>query len=271
MKTDKIKPNYKSVYTRDSLKAVDIFDAFHKLRYKIILTSYDISNDFYSTIYEIEVLNCFTAPEPLIIVSRPEDNEEPISDYGYALKLFNQYVDEYTSLVKAETRDYQDIEIYKDKFGYEETCPKCCETCKWVKRRDQKFPKHYNPLTRLECMNPKNQIEFDQNIPQRDVPPFFPEKGPVRHHETHVILVAPKVKMFGCCKNYEKFEEYVDDYVNKQNPPYPCHPHPLDPPWVRPYNYPHHCDDDVHKYCRYNKYERCPRDVQQCSDCEKRV
>jgi len=25
----------------------------------------------------------------LIIVSRPEDNEEPISDYEYALKLFN--------------------------------------------------------------------------------------------------------------------------------------------------------------------------------------
>ena len=100
------------------------------------MTSYDISNDFYRTIYEIEVLNCFTAPEPLIIVSRPEDNEEPISDYGYALKLFKQYVDEYTSLVQAETRDYQDIEIYKGKFGYEETCPKCCETCKWVKRRD---------------------------------------------------------------------------------------------------------------------------------------
>ena len=83
--------------------------------------------------------------------------------------------------------------------------------------------------------------------------------------------MSPKVKMFGCCKNYEKFEEYVDDYVNKQNPPYPCHPHPLDPPWVRPYSYPQHCNNDVHKYCRYNEYERCPRDIQNCSDCEKRI
>ena len=100
------------------------------------MTSYDIFNEYYSTIYEIEVINCFTTSEPLIIVSRPSDDEEPIVDYGRAINMFNEYVEIYKTLVKAETRGLQDIEIYKDKFGYEETCPACCETCKWVKRRD---------------------------------------------------------------------------------------------------------------------------------------
>lgn len=159
MKTDKLKPNYRSVYTRDSLKAVDIFDAFQNLRYKVILTSYDISNEFYSTIFEIEVLNCFATSEPLIIVSRPADNEDPIVDYDYALKLFNSYVEQYKNLVKAETRDIQDIEVYKEKIGYELTCPKCCETCKWIKHHTiDRSSKYYNPFARLQCTNPANQF-----------------------------------------------------------------------------------------------------------------
>jgi len=41
----------------------------------------------------------------MVIVDRPDIGEHRIYDYDYALKLYNQYVANYTHLVKAETHD----------------------------------------------------------------------------------------------------------------------------------------------------------------------
>jgi len=79
----------------------------------------------------VQVVNYFTGPEPLIIFERPDVDEPQIRDINVALKIYNDCVKTYTDLVTAETRDYQDIDVYKSRIGYELTCPKCCATCKW--------------------------------------------------------------------------------------------------------------------------------------------
>ena len=143
------------------------------------MTSYDISDDAVGMLYEIVVTNYFTSPdkEPLVIMTVPEEgSSETITDYDEAVGIYNDLVKKYAALVKAETRDMQDIDIFKEKIGYEITCPKCCATCKYCnvyvdkdrKIEDRSLPwrpkKRPFERTILECTNPKNTKEYNFDL-----------------------------------------------------------------------------------------------------------
>ena len=70
------------------VKVVELRDAFNNLRYKIVMTSVDVSADpMFGKLYEVEVVNCFSAPDPLVVVHRPQD-DELIRTYDEALEIF---------------------------------------------------------------------------------------------------------------------------------------------------------------------------------------
>lgn len=197
-----IKKVYDSVYTRDSIKVIDIVDAFGKLRYKVSLLSYDIYNDIYGVIYSVQVTNCFTAPDPLIIVTIPEEGKPPLTDYNIALKIFNECVENYTSLVKAETRDFQDIDVFKTRIDYKVTCPECCETCKFSQHN--KHPRNFVFAVDngLKCVNPKVATEYDFDMPKGL--PHTDCHNKYANHHLDKLIVNPRVEPFGLCKHYEK-------------------------------------------------------------------
>ena len=151
-----LNPYYKSVHVKETCKIAEITDAFGQLRYKVEMTSFDIVDDGkYELCYQVQVVNYFYGPEPLIIFEAPEEDDPPIKDVKVATAIYEQCVKNYSSLVKAETRDFQDIDIYKEKIGYRETCPECCMTCKWC-RADI----HHIPAKKFHCSCPKNRAMF---------------------------------------------------------------------------------------------------------------
>lgn len=190
----------------------------NNLRYKVELTGTNISIDTKTVYaYHIVVLNCFYGAEPLVIFQCPDEHEALICDYEFMLKKYNEYVINYTSLVKAETRGLQDMEVYSEKIGYRYTKPKCCATCKWC--RKTRTPKNHivGVTGKLECYNPKNlkdyqfdirgchdrHRQFDHCLDYRK-PLYFDPKT------ENKMTIYPNVKPFSVCDNWEeRIKEYI--------------------------------------------------------------
>ena len=81
----------------------------------------------------------------------PDDGYE--MNYGKALHDFDVCVQRYSSLVWAEMKDFNDIDIYSSKIGYEVLKPRCCMNCKWGQRNECHGHKHHH---KLECHSPVN-------------------------------------------------------------------------------------------------------------------
>lgn len=204
-----------TVKAAESVKVIELKDAFDNLRYKIVLTSIDVPTTNVDTtvdeitsptgkLYEIEVVNCFLAPNPLVIAHKP-DPDEKITSYEDAICIFKQYAFAYARLIQADTKDLQDISVYKDTIGYEMTCPECCGTCKFARVKKTRKDFVCGVTGRLECHNPKNMLTYDFNSePMKHKPPISP-CGP--HFSTptdNKVVIHPNVKIFGKCSNYEK-------------------------------------------------------------------
>lgn len=200
-------PKYNSIHVLENVKVSEIRDALNNLRYKVALMNYEtyIGLDL-KIAYKIQVVNCFYGEEHLIILTVPEEGEAELTDYGKAVAIYQHYVKVYTSLVKAETRDLQDMDIYSIKVNYHHTCPKCCATCRWCKKRPMKKDFVFGVTGKLECHNPKNFAEFDYDLDRRsghDVPGIWNHP---KHYDDHVrtrIDMHPNVTAFGVCDNYE--------------------------------------------------------------------
>lgn len=243
---------FKAVHTQESMKVCDIRDAKNALRFKVCLDSFEQSDDFDGLAYEIFVINYFTFDEPTEISRIPEaGSTQRITDYYEALKIFDQQVRDFTALVKAETRDLQDIDVFKDKIEYELTCPKCCATCKWIQEDYlRKFWTDYKIASRepgfkerrlFRCTNPKCQGEFNFT---RDLktPPYedpmchhederhghhHDEEHRGHHHHKPDIHLCPHVDIFGICKHYEYVGEWK--FKDPEHSPWRFKNHDMNP------------------------------------------
>lgn len=201
-------PKINSVKQIDAVKVTELRDAFNNLRYKIVMSSVQINpNPQYGKIYEVEVVNCFSAPNPLVIVHRPTDEEAAIRTAEEAQQLFDSYVTAYTNLIKAETKDFQDISTYKEGIGYEMTKPECCATCKWSRLARTENDYVYGVTGKIECTNPDNLLDYDFNVEQCGLtkPPAPPYYKPETQGK---LIVYPNVHTFGKCLKYEAMDKY---------------------------------------------------------------
>ena len=230
-----------TVSIEESTKVAEIHDVFGNLKYTISLNRYNTVDSNYKYKYEVQVVNNFSTTEPLIILTIPEKgSDEVIFDYAIADNIYKDCIKQYTSLVKAETRDFQDIDIYKEQLDYEITCPKCCKTCKWsfIVPLDKEYPNGQKDFIfgitgKLKCLNPENQKTFTKfsnfypdlhcqfehdptyfmNNPvvnQRPLSPL-PEHPPYyKEEDVNKLIVNPTVDEFGLCPKYvQKEDEYV--------------------------------------------------------------
>lgn len=215
MHNDKQPFSYKSVHVKETCKISEISDAFNQLKYKVIMSSFDIVDDGkYQLVYQIQVVNYFTGPEPLIIFEAPDLDEPVITDLKVATKIYNDCVQNYTALVKAETRDLQDIDVYKEKIEYKEICPECCATCKWCK---SKFNDEIIHDKEMYHFGPKDK--FDPKIHDREIQHFDPKELSSKDrfdpkfnhksdkHEHNDLLFSRKM----LCVNPKNIDEYKFD------------------------------------------------------------
>lgn len=164
----------------------------------------------------MQVISYFGFPEPLVIAERPDDSEGEIYDFREATRLYRDYVKSYASLVDAETRDHQDIDVYKDSIDYKKTAPECCATCKWCARKQlnkqASIVSHDLPEPeKLVCTNPLCSKDFEEDVIRAHEPHRrHIEDGHGRHlrpddyaHDT----ICPDVSPFGVCARYEQGSE----------------------------------------------------------------
>lgn len=205
-----IKHIRKDVDIKETSKTAEITDPFGNLRYRVVLTSFDVTDDdCYNRCYQIQVISYYGTSEEIIVAEQPIEDEDRIYDYEYALKVYDDYIKSYSMLIRAEHRDHQDIETYQDSIGYEKTIPECCATCKWCKKRPgPEHPHNVQYIEKLQCTCPENCREFEEDIvrahePHRNrVEDMLGHK--VFHKDFDCDIIYPGVDPFGKCKNYEK-------------------------------------------------------------------
>jgi len=214
-------PEYKMVHTRENNKTADIRDAFNRLWYRVFLIGEEQSVMADGIKYTIKVVN-YTIKDPvtgeitpLVILTIPDAGSvELLTDYTRANAIYLECVDKYTSLVKASTRDLQDIDVFKDKIGYKDAPNlSCCATCEFLHKHRKitsyaQLSGSVDEILNLsfECWNPKNTIEynFDVNADMSKYP-FERLNGELyRDEANHRAILKPCVKMLCICDNFKK-------------------------------------------------------------------
>lgn len=229
------KPHFKQTQVIETSKDVIINDATGYTRYIVRLLSIHMNDNQLG--FKVEVIHRYPGEsddELDLLLTIPEHGYE--EDYGKIKKEFDICVQRYNSLVKAETKDFRDIDIYKDRIGYKKTHPECCMFCKWCKKHDC----HCNEDLVLECHNPDNQKKFSymvdfpefphgrpkrynygwQKLPWMDFSPFRPDW----HREDGILdKIFPKVDPFGKCNSFERCRwrkvgsEELNEFINDEN------------------------------------------------------
>lgn len=213
-------PRYKMVHTQENNKVADIRDAFNRLWFRVFLNGVEQSSAAFGMNYTIEVVN-YTVKDPvtgeitpLIILTIPDAGSvKPLTDFKKAMKIYDDCVQKYTSLVKASTRELQDIDVFKDKIGYKcASSLSCCATCEFL-HKHRKITSHaqlsgdVNEILDLdfECWNPENTIEynFDVDVDMRKYPFEHLHGHLYRDEEHHKAVLKPAVKMLCICDNFK--------------------------------------------------------------------
>ena len=189
--------------TIETSRTTEILDDFGALRYKVSYTDLDDPGSYcppddlrYKGMnYAVQVISyAYNRVEGTVIVNDLFAERKPAFEY------YNRMVDLYSKLSKAETRNYQDIDIYARKIGYKVIDPDRCANCKYALRNPESYkprPHHehfhyHKPLYRYFCMNEKlyviDEIENETNCRK----PKFP--------------IHPEVSEVGICDHYERLE-----------------------------------------------------------------
>jgi hypothetical protein len=157
--------------------------------------------------YDVAVISYCYSQSPQLVVN------EQYAGYEDAVKAFSKNVNAYTDIVKAETKNWQDISIYADKIGYKTINPDCCANCKYGEL--SKDGRCMHERAKLVCTNSKLFIlggVFNPDwIPALDYPmPPFPEPhvhergfgySDCRHSFNKL---QPEVQPNGICNSFEK-------------------------------------------------------------------
>ena len=182
---------HKDPFVFETTKIAEIRDNFGKLRYKVFMID---MLDYYEEHdrdqrYRITVESFCYGMQPVTIL------EEFRPTYEIAYDYYKKCIENYKSLVLAETSHFEDINIYAEKIGYHKICPECCATCKFSKPtfdrkpgRPAPFPHDHKGMHDLALVCANEDI-FKQCAAR------------------HVHDIQPRVSKDGICKHYERVDE----------------------------------------------------------------
>lgn len=207
----------------ETSKSTEVVDAFGQLRYVVNLSSQvssiAISGEVvdarvYQTVVQMPLSSGLSA-----FLQIPADGHEV--DYAKAQCDFKTCVERYSSLVWAEMKDFNNIDIYAEAVQYEVLKPDCCMNCKYG------CPSIACP-GKYECHSPKNQQVFNYGhafpqLPNKDIyayghpnsawqklpwqagVPCYGQKLPLPTQTMNRIY--PTVDALGTCSDFTKKDE----------------------------------------------------------------
>ena len=193
-------------YIMETTKVAELKDHFGNTRFKVALTDFDGNAPAHDDLvsfdmqFQVTVVSYCYSEDAVTVVCREFDM------YEKAVRFFREMVSRYSALVKAETRDYQDINIYAGKTGYHKICPDCCAVCKWAKAvgKDNCLFEDWkkNHRGKFLCMNVQLYVPD-----RRDMQPDCGQHD--QYHDFaksrfHVIDIHPEVDADGICKGFER-------------------------------------------------------------------
>ena len=202
-------------YVRDMSKTIDILDPFGVVQYVVQLSSMALPDAIgYKTI----VTKVYDPEHTSAFLEIP-DADQWQTDYLSAMHDFHVCVERYSSLVKAENKDFRDIDIYKERIDYVETRPECCQFCRWsisCFEDSCSKPNSTCKSTTLVCTNPENQKQFKYLDDLDELDPHchhhrkpsawnhlpWQEKEPIPPPPNHMMPIYPRVDPFGKCINF---------------------------------------------------------------------
>lgn len=162
----------------------------------------------------------------LEILRIDQKDGRPVSDYAWIQGQFDKCVRNYSDLVKAEVRDFQDISVYKDRIGYRRVKPECCATCRFAKRVCVKDDFRFGLSGRLECRNPKNAERFSYDMEEFDNPSrrLRPPGMWQRLPWQGTMLPPPPPPCPGPCAVFPLVDEngLCDNFEERRRPYRPC-------------------------------------------------
>lgn len=166
----------------ETTKVIDLQDNLGQLHYKVAFytTSRMRERDLViQNIYVVKVINASNSRFPVLLVEKQFHNK------SQAIMEFKKQVDNYSALVKSQSRCLDDINLYKEKINYRKIDPDCCLNCKFC----------HNDHTgiHLECHN-RNNFVFEPGCPHDHQ----------HHHTDEFLRIFPKVQNNGICDNYQR-------------------------------------------------------------------
>ena len=130
-------------------------------------------------VYVVKVINASNYRYPVLLVEKQFYNK------SQAIMEFKKQVENYSTLVKSQSRCLDDINLYKEKINYRKIDPDCCLNCRFC----------YNDHTgmHLECHN-RNNFVFEPGCPNDNH----------HYHVDEFLRIFPKVQNNGICDNYKR-------------------------------------------------------------------
>lgn len=203
-----------NIICKDVLKISEITDINGLIRFKVVFSNFDFfeetyeqTNMYYTWLlnqtwhtdykYQVVVLgfNDLTSDVPTILSARD------FIDYDIALREFNKQCDVYTQLVKAETKGWQDIRLYKSKINCHKIDPDCCANCEFVrKEKNKKHHQHFkfDQNDTLFCAHP-DVLSLNTVIDQHDRKEYS-----AKSHTEYEIGMCPITFNYFICDNYKR-------------------------------------------------------------------
>lgn len=137
----------------ETVKKTEIKDNYGHTRFAVVITDFDdlehyAQHDdfrFYDKDYQVEVLSYCYSEDPLLLVSKKFER------YSDAQSFYNENVAKYTQLCKAETRHWQDMNLYADHIGYVHA--KCCKYCEFSKAYKEYDEHKHDIVVKYRCTN----------------------------------------------------------------------------------------------------------------------
>ena len=163
-------------------KVIDLQDNLGQLHYKVAFytTSRMRERDLVvQNVYVVKVINASNYRYPVLLVEKQFYNK------SQAIMEFKKQVENYSTLVKSQSRCLDDINLYKEKINYRKIDPDCCLNCRFC----------HNDHTgmHLECHN-RNNFVFEPGCPNDNH----------HYHTDEFLRIFPKVQNNGICDNYKR-------------------------------------------------------------------
>lgn len=187
---------------REICRVTELKDDFGHTRYKVAVVDSDGDLDGFQQRYRVNVTGYGPDGETYDL------RDEEFDVYEDAVRHYETAIREYEYIVKTQTKDFQNIQVYAERINYRRICPNCCATCRYGMPTAQeslfddwrRIYKGKRVCTNSKLFHIPRPYDHEFHCENRPMPPPFPH----RHRDmSPPPEIRPVVDADGICDGYE--------------------------------------------------------------------